>query len=340
MNAVTKLENQSQKYLDSVPVETVSCGCCGSDVNRVLYSAPQHNIYRNCAIVECTNCGVVRTSPRPTAQELAETYENEYYSYQAPNLEGLGNKIKILAMQQSNPILYPYVIPFKVQSDSVICDVGCGSGQWLGLMRKAYPTAKLHGFEISEETAKVARGVANADVRSGDFFDNGWESSTFDFITFWDVLEHVPDPTKVLREVERLLKPNGIAVIIVPNFNCFYSKVFKQFWWALLYDQHLHHFAPKPIDQLVRSVNLEPIYAGTPLTHSHPHWNIDNYRKELIHRGHGNIIQTSLLKLGESLISPLDKVQLTRILPQHLIICAKKRASELVKQDQLDDEYD
>lgn len=317
---------ETQLDLDSVSVEVVPCGCCGSDVNRLLYPAPQHSIYRNCAIVECTNCGVARTSPRPTAEGLAETYENEYYSYQAPNLEGWGNKIKILAMQQSNPILYPYVIPFQLKPNSVICDVGCGSGQWLGLMRKAYPQTKLYGFEISEETAKVASTVANADVQSGEFFENDWKSNTFDFITFWDVLEHVPEPKKVLQEVERLLKPNGTAVIIVPNFDCIYSKVFKQFWWALLYDQHLHHFAPKPIDQLVRSANLEPIYAGTPSTHSHPHWNLANYNQELTHQGREQSIQAKLLGLGEKIIAPFDKIQITRMMPQHLIICAKKRA--------------
>ena len=324
MQAVTPLENQPHNELESIPVETVSCGCCGSDVHRFLYPAPQHSLYRNCAIVECTNCGVARTSPRPTAEGLAETYDQEYYSYQAPNLEGVGNKIKILAMQQSNPILYPYVIPFQIPSDASICDVGCGSGQWLGLMRKAYPQAKLHGFEINQDTAKVAADVARADVRSGDFFENGWESNQFDFITFWDVLEHVPEPTKVLQEVERLLKPNGLAVIIVPNFDCVYSKVFKQFWWALLYDQHLHHFTPQSIDRLVRTTTLEPVYAGLPLTHSHPHWNMDNYRQELIHQGPGQFLQKSLLKLGERLIGPLDKLQLTRMLPQHLIICARK----------------
>jgi 2-polyprenyl-3-methyl-5-hydroxy-6-metoxy-1,4-benzoquinol methylase len=311
----------------TIDVEHVNCGFCGSEAYKTLYPAPEESIYSQCAVVQCNKCGLVRTSPRPTQTALAETYANEYYSYQEPDLKGWSNQIKILAMKLRLPALYPYVIPLPILKDASICDVGCGAGQWLGLMRAAYPGVKLSGFEIDPNTASIAAQVAQADVRHGDFLETGWADNSFDFITFWDVLEHVTNPQAVMQEVVRLLKPGGVVVVISPNVDCSYSKIFNQFWWALLYDQHLYHFSRKTLTKLFQACNLEPVYSAIPPTLPHPHWNIINVLKEMEHKGLRKTGKYFLLSNLARAIAPFDKLQLTRILPQHLIMCAKKPTS-------------
>lgn len=307
-----------------IEFEESSCGACNSDSYEVLYSAPQNSLYSQCQIVQCSNCGLVRTNPRPNQDSLLEVYGDSYYSRKLPSIEGLSSKIKILAMKHKLSILYPYLIPLPLANDAVICDVGCGSGQWLSLMRAAYPKSKLYGFEIDQETAEIAARSANAIVHSGNFLRNAWNSNSFDFIVFWDVLEHVKDPINIMQEVTRLLKPNGHVVVISPDFECVYSRVFKQFWWALLFDQHLYHFSRKTLSQLFTACHLEPVIYRIPSTLPHAHWNINNILKEMEFEGSQQDWRYTCFSTLAKVISPFDKIQLTRVLPQHLMVCARK----------------
>jgi 2-polyprenyl-3-methyl-5-hydroxy-6-metoxy-1,4-benzoquinol methylase len=310
--------------MTEIDCENSNCGFCNSDLQEVLYPAPLNSLYSQCQIVQCSGCGLVRTNPRPTQASLSEVYNNEYYSRDSPTTTGLGNKIKGFAMRHGLTHLYPYVIPLPVSTNAVICDVGCGAGQWLSLMRTAYPDSKLYGFEIDQETASIAAKSASAIVHSGDFFKNDWSPNSFDFIVFWDVLEHVTNPKEIMQEVARLLKPNGHVVVISPDFECFYSKVFKQFWWALLFDQHLYHFSRKTLAQTFVSCQLEPVQSSTPNTFPHAHWNLENVLQDLEFQGLKKTWKYLLLSGMSKMIAPFDKIQLTRILPQHLMMCAKK----------------
>jgi 2-polyprenyl-3-methyl-5-hydroxy-6-metoxy-1,4-benzoquinol methylase len=94
----------------------------------------------------------------------------------------------------------------------------------------AHPKTQLFGFEIDAEIAEVATHACRGEIHSGNFLENNWKSNSLDFITFWEVLEHIDNPKEVVEEVKRLLKPGGYMIISVPNIECIYSKLFKQFW--------------------------------------------------------------------------------------------------------------
>jgi 2-polyprenyl-3-methyl-5-hydroxy-6-metoxy-1,4-benzoquinol methylase len=307
-----------------IEVEYANCGFCGSELLQILYPAPEYSPYAQCDIVQCSNCGLVRTNPRPTQVALTELYTNEYYSREIPDLQGLSSKLKIFAMKYSFSWLYPRLIPFKIPQNASICDIGCGSGQWLGLMRSAYPDAKLYGYEIDKETASIATKLCRGEVHYGDLLNNGWSSNSFDFITFWDVFEHVDNPKTLIEEVARLLKPNGTVVILYPNFSSIYSKVFKQFWWALLFDQHLYHFSRETLTQVIQSSGLKPVYFARPFIPTNAHWNIINYLKNIKFKGLTKTIKYIFLSILSWLIAPFDKLQLTRLWSQHSILCATK----------------
>ncbi|MGH2414213.1 MAG: hypothetical protein ACRDEA_11115, partial [Microcystaceae cyanobacterium] len=160
-----------------IELENSSCGLCGSESYKILYAAPENSLYSECCIVQCSNCGLARTNPRPTKASLMKVYTNEYYSRKEPILKGWGNRYKIFAMKHSLYYLYPYVIPFQIPKNAAICDVGCGAGQWLTLMKAAHPNAKLYGFEIDSETAFTAQKFCGGEIHYGDFLNNGWPSN-------------------------------------------------------------------------------------------------------------------------------------------------------------------
>lgn len=127
-------------------------------------------------------------------------YENEAYVLDARGfaLEEKNERLKVL-------------LPFLRQAAAVL-EIGCGAG----VMGDCHPN--YTGVDISEVAVRLARGrgarVVAADVRCIPFPDR-----SFDLIFSYNVLEHIPDPERVLKEVDRLLTPGGTA-ILKDAFNC------------------------------------------------------------------------------------------------------------------------
>jgi SAM-dependent methyltransferase len=96
-----------------------------------------------------------------------------------------------------------------------VLDVGCGTGQFGRLLRER--GHHVTGIELVPEVAEVARThldhVAVADVEAGFPFS----PTSFDALVFADVLEHLVDPWRVLREATSLLAEGGFVVASVPN---------------------------------------------------------------------------------------------------------------------------
>jgi 2-polyprenyl-3-methyl-5-hydroxy-6-metoxy-1,4-benzoquinol methylase len=75
----------------------------------------------------------------------------------------------------------------------------------------------------------------------------------------WHVLEHVPDIHAEIKELKRLIKPNGAIVIAVPNFNSYDANHYKDFWAAYDVPRHLWHFSRQSIKVLFEREKLQLI---------------------------------------------------------------------------------
>jgi 2-polyprenyl-3-methyl-5-hydroxy-6-metoxy-1,4-benzoquinol methylase len=311
--------------MTDIQFEAANCGYCDAENYEILFSAPAHSPYNSCKIVQCAQCGLVRTNPRPTLSTLFETYTTDYYSRETPHADRLSDKWKIFAIKHKLKLLYPYIIPYDFSDSNVnICDVGCGSGQWLKLMRGAHPQASLYGFEIDLPTTEIVERSTGAQVHHGNFLENNWPSGHFDFITFWDVLEHIDNPKAVLAEIKRVLKPEGYLIISVPNFNCIHSKLFKQFWFPLAFNAHLHHFSPETLIALLQSCALHPTYLTThTLMNPVLHFSFQTWIEELRSQ-EPNSIATGMLGTLAKFATLLDKSQLSRLFSDHLVVHAQK----------------
>lgn len=62
----------------------------------------------------------------------------------------------------------------------------------------------------------------------------------------WHVLEHVYDLDEQIKQLKRVLKPNGTIIIAVPNFRSFDAKYYRRFWAAFDAPRHLWHFSKNP----------------------------------------------------------------------------------------------
>ena len=108
-----------------------------------------------------------------------------------------------------------------LKKGSVVLDAGCGSGSLL--FKLAEMGYRVCGLELSEEYIKSidqkvrSMGIDNVlDVRRGSIENIPYRSNLFDLIVSGEVLEHVADDMRAIREFFRVLKPGGLCIVSVP----------------------------------------------------------------------------------------------------------------------------
>lgn len=101
-----------------------------------------------------------------------------------------------------------------------LLDLGCGRGPFLERAALRFPEWSLSGIDVDEDAlAEASRRVPAADLRTASAEQIPLPDSSFDVITAWDALEHVPDLEKAVSEIQRCLAPGGQVAIVVPVYD-------------------------------------------------------------------------------------------------------------------------
>jgi SAM-dependent methyltransferase len=141
----------------------------------------------------------------------------------------------------------------QVSSGEKILDIGAGTGDFLIAAKNK--NFKISGIEPNAGARKLAleKGIKlQPDLSS-------FKGNSFNVISMWHVLEHVPDLDFQLNQLYRLLEPNGIVVIAVPNFKSFDAKYYKENWAAYDVPRHLWHFSQNGISELFKKYNFRKL---------------------------------------------------------------------------------
>jgi SAM-dependent methyltransferase len=100
---------------------------------------------------------------------------------------------------------------------SRVLDVGTSTGANLRLLRDLGFHA-VDGLDFSQEAIRYCREKGLGNVRQGDVCGMPFADESFDLLLATDIIEHVDDDLKALREIARVLRPGGKALIVVPAF--------------------------------------------------------------------------------------------------------------------------
>ena len=141
-------------------------------------------------------------------------------------------------------------------SGAKVLDIGTAGGAFLDAAAEFGFDA--YGMEPSKDL--VERGKARGlKLEQGTIEDHNFAAHSFDMVSLWDVIEHLPDPKAALIEIRKLLKPNGVLVINFPDIGTWQAKLAgKKFWWIL--SVHLHHFSKPTIRDICRRTGFEVIH--------------------------------------------------------------------------------
>ncbi len=137
--------------------------------------------------------------------------------------------------------------------EKTILDIGAGTGDFLSVCKKN--NWEINGVEPSENARELASKKNIILENSVKEFQN----KTFDVITLWHVLEHIPTLPEFIQTLKKLLKPNGILIIAVPNYKSYDAQIYKEFWAGYDVPRHLWHFSQTSIKKLFSLVNMNVI---------------------------------------------------------------------------------
>ncbi|HWC73714.1 MAG TPA: class I SAM-dependent methyltransferase [Gemmatimonadales bacterium] len=190
--------------------EPSPCPVCDAtpDSHTFLFTKQQ------ATFVRCRNCAFVFINPRPSSKWLASRYEYYGVAY-------FTNRAKIAS--DFNVARHHFEIALLGETRGRLLDVGCATGSFVAAAKAAGFDAR--GIDISAESTRYGREVLGLALDVGDLYEQHYRAESFDVVTLWATLEHLPDPNRFLAEAHRLLAPGGRIAVSVPNYASLAQRV-------------------------------------------------------------------------------------------------------------------
>ena len=213
---------------------------------RALYGAAS-GIPGTQVIVKCICCGMIYENPRYPNEVTLEGYmASEDAGHDSQHEMRVRSFLKALQRLRQH-------LPHQ---GARVLDIGTAGGAFLEAAAQFGYDA--YGMEPSRYLAEQGnrRGLK---IEQGTLENHNFAPASFDLITLWDVLEHLPDPKGALLKIRSLLKPAGLLLINFPDIGTWQAKLAgRRFWWIL--SVHLHHFTRKTLADICKRTGYEPYH--------------------------------------------------------------------------------
>lgn len=201
----------------------------------------------------CASCGLGRTDPFLDPERLRKIYSSTYREDDSTRFAApIERLIRYLRGRRRGLIE-------KFSAKGSILDIGCGRGDFLGLM--AEKGWQVSGLDLDDRIAGHGRRTG-MDLRSGTIEDAGFPDERFNTITFWHVFEHLREPLRTLAECRRVLKDDGLLVVAIPDVASTQARLTGKEWFHLDPPYHLYHYSHENIKTLLSKAGFEVVHIG------------------------------------------------------------------------------
>lgn len=283
----------NSRTTETVETELVErCPLCGSDESTLLFLNRDRLYYLagEYGTLKCSECSLVRLSPRPTVESIGIFYPDDYGAYSNPDsidavskgdrfglrngirnavLSELGYKIpeppawqRVLAPLFSKFFFekgtygYGDKFPRFVEGGRAL-EIGCGNGFFLSYLK--HHGWQVNGLDLSPHAAQQAKERFDIDVFLGQVEDAPFPDESFHFIRLSHVVEHFFDPVASMRKVFKLLKPGGIVYVEVPNADGIGAEISGKYWYGWDAPRHLFMFNSENIGKTLRMAGFRDV---------------------------------------------------------------------------------
>lgn len=179
--------------------------------------------------------------------ETSEIYSRyKLYRQSAGSEQGVLSENKQL-MPRSAKIFQQAASYFNLEKTGRLLDIGCANGELLRCFSAIAPHWKMMGFEIDDKCRQEVESIPGVEAFASGSLDK--IKQPCDLITLMHVLEHLPDPKQWLKDLHRLLTPDGLVLIQVPDP--------KMNPYNLLVADHCSHFLMSDLISIAEQAGYE-----------------------------------------------------------------------------------
>jgi SAM-dependent methyltransferase len=198
------------------------------------------------AVVRCADCGLCYTNPRPGPDCMDRFYPADYRPRRLrrpPSGPGGARPLRRWRPPRGDRRI------LDGHGENRLLDFGCGSGRFLEYMdRKGW---QVMGLDVSAPAVQRIHKESGLRALAGTLPHPALVPDSFDVITMWHSLEHVPYPRDVLENAYFLLAPGGKLLVAVPNMKGLGFRWFGPAWYGLDLPRHLTHFTPPTLCRML-----------------------------------------------------------------------------------------
>lgn len=242
-------------------LEYVKCDICGTKDHDIFIRLQDHKYGTKGEwnVVKCKNCGLFFTNPRLCEKALNAVYE-ESARLHGDNKREADNKHSSFVRRHPelrkawHRVTGEFLSETLERSKGKVLDIGCGFGDMLeDLARKG---CDAYGVETNPAEAEVClkKGLK---VHCGILEKAHFADESFDTIILRHVIEHLPSPKTTLKEIHRVLKPEGSVLIYCPNADSYLADLFGKYWTGWVMPVHFYHFTGKTIKDLAKRAGFD-----------------------------------------------------------------------------------
>jgi 2-polyprenyl-3-methyl-5-hydroxy-6-metoxy-1,4-benzoquinol methylase len=231
----------------------VRCPICGNDQLTDAMQVTDHFLTKeHFHLAKCSPCGFLITNPRPDAQNLSKYYQSDDYLSHGKKKNSLTSSLYSLVKDYSLGKKYQLINSIKPKG--TLLDIGSATGEFLNFFKKK--KWQVTGIEPAEAPRQYSIENYGLKVLPEEKIDQ-LSAGQFDVITLWHVLEHVPDLNKHMEQISKLLAPDGLLVVALPNHLSWDAQHYGDHWAGYDVPRHLYHFTPGTISKLLSKYSFE-----------------------------------------------------------------------------------
>lgn len=249
--------------------------------------------FLNYQLVRCGGCGMIYLNPRPNLAVVSDIYQDKSYDPFLSTRNRPGWFERMYKTARTFTLRWKKRLVMKlVEPGSTILDYGCGTGEFISVLKDEY---RIEGFEPDIHAAEWAIKNLQVNIHHGTLDTVKLHNNPYQLATMWHVLEHLSDPLGSLKKIHTLTADGGYMLIAVPNIASLDAKLYRSAWVAIDAPRHIWHFTRKDVTSLAGKAGF--VLHKTGMLPLDPFYNIllsERLRNEI--RGRANMI-ISLLRV-------------------------------------------
>ncbi len=214
--------------------------------------------YKKYKYYKCCSCGLVTTLPLPTKVIIERHYSKRFRE---------GNYSLLLKYEEEYKRVYQDFISILLKilknkrlkpKNLRVLDVGCFTGSFLQMLKKS--GFNVTGLELQKEAVKIARKKLPSDVIVADVMTDKLPGKRYDIICMLGLIEHVNNPSKLIKKCSKYQDDNGMLLIQTPDSSSLPARILRKYWPPYSPVEHIHLFSQQSLIKLLEQNNYEIIF--------------------------------------------------------------------------------